>query len=228
MSAFLFSVTKELEALPVNNNSFYRRFKEERLTDEQLVRFAKQYFWFCKNFIPVLAGLIYNTPVNEEGIRLELVKTLYSELGYGKEKEVHLNLLRRFTTALGISEEELKAVEPIPEVKQYIEELDALFARGDFRVGLGAEFGVEITAGLEFSYLCPGVLKYSQFSKDQVYFFTFHLIEEQNHGDWLSEAVSKLATTPQDEEKIRAGALKAAELWDEFWKGMEREVFVGD
>lgn len=225
MSDFVSTITAELEALPVNTNSFYRRFKEERLTEDQLLRFAQQYFWFCKNFIPVLAGLIYNTPVDEAGVRLELVKTLYSELGYGKEKDVHLNLLRRFTTALGLSEEALTAIKPIPEVENYIRLLDEMFTRGDYRVGLGAEFGVEVTAGLEFSYLCPGVFQYSRFSKDQVYFFTFHLIEEQNHGDWLGQAVAKLAKTPEDEEKIRLGAFKAAALWDEFWKGMERYVF---
>jgi len=137
-----------------------------------------------------------------------------------------LNLLRQFTAALGMTEADLQAVEPIPEVRTYIERLDELFARGDYRKALGAEFGVEITAGLEFSYLCPGVEKYPEFSKQEIYFFTFHLIEEQLHGDWLSQAVEKLCKNSDDEVKIREGALTAAALWDDFWKGVERFVFA--
>lgn len=226
MSNFIQDLTRELEAKPVNKNSFYRRFKEETLTDEQLKRFGGQYFWFCQNFIPLLAGLIYNTPLQEEDIRLELVKTLYSELGYGKKENVHLNLLRRFTTALGFSEGDLQNIEPIPEVENYIRQLEEFFVRSDFRTALGSEFGVEITAALEFTYLFPGIQKYPQFSRQDIYFFEFHLAEEQLHGDWLTEAVSRMARTEDAEELIKEGALKAADLWGSFWEGMERYVFV--
>lgn len=221
-------LTQELEAKPVNHNNFYKRFRDETLSQEQLRRFAKQYFWFCDQFITVLVGLIYNTPSNQGAMRLELIKTLYSEMGYGKEENIHLNLLRRFTTALGINEEELQTVTPTPKVAAYIEGLDELFTRSDFRKAVGAEFGVEVTAALEFTYLSPGIEKYKQFTKQDIYFFPFHLAEEELHSDWLTQAVLNICQTEEDLALIREGALKAADLWGEFWEGMEAYVFAED
>ncbi|MBI2665235.1 iron-containing redox enzyme family protein [Candidatus Woesearchaeota archaeon] len=158
---FTLDLVKKLREAPVNRTPFYYKFRDRNLTDQQLRRFAVQYFWFCKNFIKVLVGLVYNTPDSQEDVRLELVKTLYSELGYGQKENIHLNLLRKFTTALNISDQELEEVEPISEVDQYIRELGDIFLKADYREAIGAELGVEITAAPEFTFLYPGIKKYS-------------------------------------------------------------------
>ena len=226
--SFLEELTKKLREAPVNRTPFYYKFRDRNLSEEQLRRFAEQYFWFCKNFIRVLIGLIYNTPDSKENVRLELVKTLYSELGYGKKQGIHLNLLRKFTTALNLSEQELSEVQPTPEVEQYIQELGSIFLKADYREAIGAEFGVEITAAPEFTFLYPGVKKYSRFAAEDIIFFKFHLAEEELHGDWLTEAVAKIAETDEDRRLIERGALRAAELWNQFWIGMDQYVFRGE
>ena len=225
---YLKDLTKRLQEAPVNRTPFYYKFRDRSLSDEQLRRFAVQYFWFCKNFIRVLVGLIYNTPDSEEEVRLELVKTLYSELGYGQKQGIHLNLLRKFTAALNISEQELNEAEIIPEVEQYIRELGEIFLKADYREAIGAEFGVEITAATEFTFLYPGVKKYLWFSPEDIVFFKFHLAEEKKHGDWLTEAVSKIVVKDEDRRLVERGALRAAELWNQFWIGMDRYVFRGE
>ncbi len=223
MSIFTDNLSQELETLPVYNNKFFTTFKTEYLTEVQMKKFAGQYFWFCQNFITALIGLIYNTPPTE-AVRMELLKTLWSEMGYGKDEAIHLNLLRQFTTRLGLSEHDLQQVTPIPEIKNYIDYLGTIFLTGDYREAIGAEFGVETTAADEFTYLYPGIKKYENFSAADIHFFAFHLIEEQQHGSWLAEAVEKIARTPEDEVFIRKGALEAGKLWGEFWEGMYRYV----
>jgi pyrroloquinoline quinone (PQQ) biosynthesis protein C len=222
---FVEKLTKQLEQAPVNRTPFYYKFRDRKLSEEQLRRFAGQYFWFCKNFIKVLVGLIYNIPDTENEVRLELIKTLFSEMGYGNQEEIHLNMLRNFTSALNISEQELDEVKPITDIEQYIQELGDIFLNADYRESIGAEFGVEITAALEFTFLYPGLKKYSQFSADDIIFFKFHLAEEELHGDWLTKAVVKIAKTNEDRELIEKGAMQAAELWNQFWIGMDKYVF---
>jgi len=135
-------------------------------------------------------------------------------------------MLRQFTTALGMTEEDLDAIEPIPEVKQYITELGKIFLTSDYREAIGAEFGVEITALPEFTYLYPGVKKYSQFTPNDIVFFKFHLAEEELHGDWLTKAVKRVAGTEESRKLIDRGAIRAAELWNVFWEGMYDYVFL--
>lgn len=220
------ALAEDLKKLPANNNRFYLRFKNETLTDDQLRRFAEQYFWFCQNFIRALVGLIYNAPNDQEGVRFELIKTLYSEMGYGKLEAVHLTLLKKFLRRLGFNEKIWNNIKPIPQVEHYISYLENLYLKGNFCEAMGAEFGVEVTAATEFTYLYPGVKKYPNFSSDDIHFFAFHLIEEEQHGDWLMSAVEKLIKTPEDFALVEQGARRAAELWGNFWEGMYTYVFV--
>ncbi len=74
---------EELTTHPVNSNEFFQRFKEQRLSRDQLQRFLRQYHYFCKHFVKLLEGLLYKTPVDEIEMRVELIKTLHSELGSG-------------------------------------------------------------------------------------------------------------------------------------------------
>jgi len=225
---FATELRNEIENAPVNRNKFYAAFRDRTLTEGQMKKFIGQYFWFCKTFIRTLAGLVANTPDEQEDVRLELVKTLHSELGYGKKQAIHLNQLRKFTKKLGLSEEYLNQVKLIPEVKNYIEDLRNLFGVSDFRESIGAEFGVEVTAYPEFTYLYPGLKKYKEFTDDDINFFKLHLVEEKLHGDWMTDAITNLGASGQDRELIRSGALKTIKSWGKFWDGMYRFVFEED
>ncbi len=225
MNTFLEDLTQEVKKSPANSNPFFQKFKDDFLTREQLQIFARNYFVFCREFIPTLAGLIFNMPMKEEDIRLELVKTLYSEMGYGNKKAVHLNLLKKFTDALGLNSEELMTASACPKIQAFNEGLRDLFVKSDYRVALGAEFAIEIIAAPEFTYLYPGVKKYKEFSDLDIIFFKFHLEEEQLHGDWLTEAVKNLLKTDEEKKLVWQGAHEAVALWGQMWEVMMEEVF---
>jgi pyrroloquinoline quinone (PQQ) biosynthesis protein C len=218
------SLVAELEQHPVNSNVFFRAFKDQYVQRGQLESFLKQYRYFCKHFVKLLEGLLYKTPVDHVGMRIELVKTLHSELGSGRSERAHIRLLDRFANALGLSEVELDRTRPIAEVETYMQVLHRLFIESDYLVALGAELAVEKTAASEFKYLYPGLKKYECFH-DDLEFFTLHLKEEECHGAWLIEAVENTAKTSSDLENVAAGARETADAWHGFWLGLHREIF---
>lgn len=224
-TAFLTSLLQELERHPVNCNRFFEAFRNRPLTARELQTFLRQYHYFCKHFVKLLEGLLYRTPLEELEMRIELTKTLYSELGSGRAENAHIRLLNRFALAAGLTEAELDRTAPIPEVTTYLTVLHRLFNEADYLTALGAELAVEMTAASEFRYFYPALASDQRFRGEDIEFFKLHLQEEREHGDWLVAAVQKTAHSPADEEKVAAGARETAEAWHDFWEGMYREVF---
>ena len=84
--AFVDSLVGEVTRHPVNSNRFFQTFLSQRLTKSQLQEWLGQYHYFCKQFVKVLEGLLSRTPVDELEMRVQLVKTLHSELGSGRSE----------------------------------------------------------------------------------------------------------------------------------------------
>jgi len=221
---FALELLADLEHHPVNSNSFFLTFEREHLTIEQLRAFVGQYHYFCKHFVKLLEGLLFHTPVDELDMRVELTKTLFSELGNGSRDRAHITLLTKFTRALGMTEAELARVTPIPAVRKYMETLRRLFMNTGYLPALGAETAVEVTAASEFRYLYPGLKKNHLFNDDDLIFFKCHLSEEEFHGQWLLQAVQRTARSQQDRLLVRAAALETADAWHAFWLGLEASV----
>jgi pyrroloquinoline-quinone synthase len=218
-------LVRELEQHPVNTNAFFQAFKDRHLRREQLQAFLRQYHYFCKHFVKQLEGLLYSTPVEEVEMRVELAKTLHSELGDGRPEQAHIRLLERFAGALGLGRAALDRTVPIAEVTEYLLVLHRLFIESDYLTALGAELAVEVTAAAEFRYFYPGLAKYKEFRARDLAFFKLHLEAEECHGDWLTEAVRRTARTEADLDRVAAGARTTADAWHAFWQGMYREVF---
>lgn len=218
------SLLDELRAHPVNTNQFFVEFRDQFLTTDQLRRFIKQYHFFCFRFVKILEGLLYHTPIEQMDMRIELTKTLYSELGSGLTDKAHVRYLERFAQSLGIPESDLRHTRPIPEVDQYLQVLDRLFIQSDYLRALGAELAVETTAISEFRFFLPGLQKYSRFTEQDLLFFSMHLQEEAHHSNWLADAVRKTATSLEDLEHVAMGARETAEAWHQFWLGMRIHV----
>ena len=220
------SLIDELKSHPVNSNEFFLDFRDRVLTTKQLHIFLKQYHYFCHRFVKVLEGLLYHTPLEELEMRVEITKTLYSELGSGSLNHAHIRHLERFARAAGLSQYELTQTQPILEIQEYLQALHHLFIEAGYLQALGAELAVETTAVSEFQYFVPGLQKYSQFSTQDLTFFSMHLEEEVIHGDWLIKAVQKTTKTSDDLEQVAQGARATADAWHNFWKGMHRVTFA--
>ena len=172
----------------------------------------------------LLEGLLFHTPLEELEMRVELTKTLYSELGSGSATHAHIRHLERFAEAAGIRQDDFRSTQPIPENQRYLDILRHLFLEAEYLEALGAELAVETTAISEFTYFLPGLKKYSRFSNQDLTFFSMHLEEEVAHSDWLTKAVQNTAKTPQELERVTFGARTAADGWNEF---LERHASCG-
>lgn len=221
----LVALREELERHPVTRHGFFGAFRDRHLSEVQLRRFLRQYQYFCRRFVKVLEGLLSRTPLERHEMRIELTKTLSSELGAGQPERAHIRLLNRCAAVLGLTEEALEATEPLPFVTAYLGVLERLFLTGDYLTALGAELAVEITAAAEFRYFYPGLRKYERFQEDDLEFFKLHLQEEQAHGDWLLAAVRHTAAGAADYAKVAAAARETAWAWSRFWDGMHAAVF---
>lgn len=219
------SLVDELQTHPVNSNPFFHAFKDRFLTPRQMRVFIKQYHYFCFHFVKTLEGLLYRTPIDQLDMRIELAKTLYSELGSGSPDRVHIRRLQRFAYSIGLHDWDLEETEPISEVASYLDTLHRLFFDVDYLLALGAELGVETTATSEFRYFYPGLQKYGIFPREDLEFFELHLREEAQHSDWLLQAVQHTVKTCQDLDQVSRGAWEAADAWNIFWDGMYRYVF---
>ncbi len=222
------TLVTELQAHPVNSNDFFRAFQDSYLSPRQMRVFVKQYHYFCFQFVKVLEGLLYRTPIDELEMRIELAKILYSELGSGSVEHVHIGYLQRFAYSIGIQSRDLFDTEPIVEVTTYLNSLRRLFLESDYLTALDAELAVEMTAASEFRYFLPGLKKYGHFSQEDLVFFELHVLEEQTHSSWLVDAVRKTVKTPEDLDRVAAGAMETADAWLAFWDGMYRPVFETD
>jgi pyrroloquinoline-quinone synthase len=223
--AFVDALVDELTQHPVNSNRFFQTFLSQRLDKNQLQEWLGQYHYFCKQFVKVLERLLSRTPVDELEMRVQLVKTLYSELGSGRSEQAHIRLLERFAVAVGLDETDLERISPFPEVAEYLGVLYRLFIEADYLSALGAELAVEITAAAEFQYFYPGLLRYNQFSPDDLVFFALHVEAEDDHGRWLADAVRKTAKSSGDLKRVATGARTTVEAWQGFWEGVYRGVF---
>jgi pyrroloquinoline quinone (PQQ) biosynthesis protein C len=223
--SFVDSLIGELTRHPVNSNPFFQTFLDQRLTQLQLQRWMIQYHYFCKHFVKMLEGLLYRTPVEELDMRVQLAKTLDSELGSGRSEQAHIRLLERFATALDLSGTDLRGSTPLPAVEEYLGVLHRLFIEEDYLAALGAELAVEVTAAAEFRYFHPGLLQYHRFSSDDLVFFELHLTAEDDHAHWLADAVRKTTKSQSDLECVAASARTTADAWQRFWVGMQSAVF---
>lgn len=219
------ALVEELRRHPVNDHRFFRAFAARPLTEGQLRSFLRQYQYFCKHFVKVLEGLLYATPLDEVEMRTRLIQTLHSETGEGRADRAHIALLNRFAAAAGLAEQELARTVPLPEVGDYLALLHRLFTQSGHLAALGSEMAVEITAGSEFRYFLPGLMRHYKFSTEDIEFFDLHIHEEACHADWLREAVERTVRTPQDLELVAAGARETAEGWLRFWDAIHQEVF---
>jgi len=223
--SFLDSLVGELTRHPVNSNPFFQTFLDQRLTQLQLEQWLIQYHYFCKHFVKLLEGLLYRTPVDELDMRVQLAKTLDSELGSGRSEHAHIRLLERFAGALGLSGADLQRTMPLPAVEKYLGVLHRLFIEEDYLAALGAELAVEVTAAAEFQYFHTGLLQYHRFSSDDLVFFELHLTAEDDHAHWLADAVRKTTKSQSDLERVAASARTTADAWQGFWVGMHSAVF---
>ena len=208
------------------NSDFLRRFEAERLTDEQLRRFAVQWYKTARGHKEAFPWLIANT--RHDDVRFDLIEILREEYGNGDRKEIHSRLLWRFLAALGLSEDEVESAPTLRGVQSFSEQVLKVWRDGDPIVAFGLHFALEYIASDFHVRFANGVQKYDRLGDYERRYFEFHRIAEERHSD-VSEAGWQIyASLPHGPERLTEGAEQGLRLMSQLWRDFDGHIFPCD
>lgn len=236
-------MSNELEQMVLNvtrhralDNSFYRRWTEAPVPIEGLEVFARNYGAWVRSFPDSLTILITHTDDMEA--KVEYVKTLYSEMGYGKLEKAHSVLLDSFMSELAaqlghegrLSSARLaEKVELLPSTRNLIEGEQELYQ--SHLLSVGAQLALEWQAFTMLRKIYDGARNYIPLWADPDGFheaceyFYVHIGEaEKEHKVESLTAAKRYASDDASLGQILEGYERHLNLIGDFWEGIHDEI----
>ncbi len=202
------------------NHPFIERIESGWLDKPQLQYFAKQYSVYCHYFPRFLAAAAAKIP--DDATRLPIVGNLWEEHGEGSVQKSHRVLYNKFAEAVGLSETELNAVEPLPTTRICCENMFNLCHQGQFLESLGALGpGTEFFTNREYTKISNGLRKYEFLNDEDIEFWLVHIALDEDHYSDMVKAMENWAHSLENKYLIKSGAKKAVDLEHLFWDGLE-------
>ena len=219
---FLAELRREIGAHPAVNHLFLQRLSTSPMAKQDYRVFAEHHFPLVCAFTSYLELLLLRAPDSEA--RLWLAKVLVDEYGEGSEGKDHAALYTRFVDATGgDSQRQREARVPAP-ARDFIRTHQHLVREHSFLFGLGAVGpGHEWAIPTMFESVIPG-LRRAGFHEDEIGYFTLHVLQDDDHGAWLEEALLRVSTTEAAQAEVRAGAMTSLLARARFWDGVQRAV----
>ena len=197
--------------LPKGIDPFWLALFDGSLPIAGVRHWAKQLFFMTDGFGRFTSAIHSNCPIF--AVRHVLAETIYEEHGRMQAKKDHPELYRKFTRAIGVSDEELAATPPLPETDLLIDWLHDLCHHRHFVEALaGFGVGVEGQANKGIPIFVEVFRNKYGLSDDAIEFWTTHAEDDIEHGRRSMEIVLQYANTPQ----LQAGVLECVR------KSMER------
>lgn len=215
---------QQIESVPVDNNRFYDSFRARDLNKDELQFFADQYFYYIRTFPQILAGLSHR--VESEAVRVELAKTIVSELGDGLPGKKHFELFQKVMRAVGIEVSDIHEVKHIPESEALVQGLRQIFLKDPPIVAIGGHYTIEKVGLGMIHNLYEAFRRYPTITVEDMEYFYLHLFIEADHVAWISEAVKQHIDDPSSRQQLEEGALRVAKLLADFWEGLYQNIFV--
>ena len=67
-------------------------------------------------------------------------------------------------------------------------------------------------------------LERAGFTDKEMIYFKLHVLQDEDHGAWLEEALVDLIQSPEQAAQVRQGALMSLEARKQFWDGVQNRV----
>ncbi|NCG20907.1 MAG: DUF3050 domain-containing protein [Rhodobacterales bacterium] len=219
---FLSDLREEIAAHPGVNHLLLNRLATAPFSREDYRIFAENHIPLVSVFTVYLELLLLRAPDSEA--RLWLAKVLVDEYGEGSDGHDHVKMYGRFLTAAG-GDAEVASTSPVPSPAQTFIETHANIVRNEpFLVGLGAVGpGHEWAIPKMFESIIPG-LRRARFPEVEIDYFTLHVEQDDDHGNWLGEALAGYATTEEAQAQILRGARLSLEARRVFWDGVQQAI----
>jgi pyrroloquinoline-quinone synthase len=216
-------VVKEIKKMiaesGLNDNAFYRTFKSRHLDPATLKNVFQQYYYYIRTFPRILAGTSHN--VESEFIRMKLARTVVSELG-DNIGDPHFIMFERVLKSVGITLDDWRTTDHIPEAVELVDGLRQLFLRMPTNYAIGAHYVIEEIGMPMIIALYEGFRPYNGWVHDDFGYFYLHMLVETEHVEWIQAALIEAATDSKAVDEIEEGARRCIALLTNFWNGLNR------
>lgn len=203
-------------------NPFFEHGKRQGWTREELSAFSPDYYHWVLSFPRILAGLVNN--VQDEKSWFFLTQILFSELGSGNEDRMHFRLLGDLLVKLGLKREEIAAGPRYAETIELVEGLERIYKDRNLLSGMGAQYALEKQAFPMLAQLYDGFRHFDGLSASDFEYFEIHLVEEPEHLRCMQECIGHYMSTPEDQDRVVAGAQQCLDLIAAFWRRQHTAV----
>lgn len=218
----------QLDELHLLKHPFYKAWNDGTLNIEVLKKYSQDYLnhvcAFPKYIVEIInlckceeaKKILFGNLAEEVDIPIDQLSTKITEEQYGPKN--HPALWHNFTKGLGVTNEELKNNTMLNNTKDLVNGFLEL-TKLDYATGLGALYAYERQTPEVAKSKIDGLQKhYNIHDQETTEFFSVHMQADEWHRDELAGVINAL--TPNEQEKVKDGAIKAARLLWGFLDGM--------
>jgi pyrroloquinoline-quinone synthase len=198
---------------------FYMLWSKGELSRAHIREYAVSYYPHVAAFPTYVSGV--HSGCDDPALRIELLDNLVEEEGGSVN---HPELWRRFATALGADEEDLRILPRTPEVAAAIAEFRRATREGSVAEGLAALYAYESQIPEISRTKREGLAAfYGIDDPEATRFFTVHEEADVWHRQVEREALGRVAATPVDQERALASAERCLDALNGALDGVMRE-----
>ncbi len=184
----------EIEKQSILKHPFYRLWNEGRLSAEALRIYAKQYYHFVNNFPQLLEAMIGNC-VDPE-IRGLIAENL-------REEKTHPALWLAFAESLGLTSEEVRSSELLPETVESLQILRRS-VENSTRQAAAALFAYEAQVPEVARQKMEGLMKFYGIDQPEALeFFKVHMLVDLDHVKVWQKILSQKTISVQDRDALK-------------------------
>ncbi len=185
---------------------FLRGLAMGKLSEGQLHRWARDFYYYVEPAIPTIAAWLASAPtLPDRSVYKLIARNLAGEMGYIKEAEHH-DLYLQFCAGLGITREQLLDHLPLASTVGAASTM-GYYCRNSFGEGLGA-FGLAVEMevpgrpnGAKVIY--NGLQRHYGLDTKTLEFWSIHVAAEEEHGENAVAALERCGETRDQQALIR-------------------------
>ena len=219
---FLKQLRVDVESHVAVNHPLLCRLAHVPFTREDYKVFGMQHYALVGNFCSYLEYLLLSAPDSEA--KSWLAKVLVDEYGEGSDGKDHAELYLGFLRSSGVAQDEELSTPLHSNVTGFIAEHLRICRDEPFLVGLGAVGpGHEWAIPKMFPMIVAG-LRMAGYQESEISYFTLHLLQDEDHGAWLEEALVNYADSEATQRQIWRGTMLSLAARQRFWTGVQDKV----
>ena len=219
---FLKGLRRDVETHTGVNHPLLARVAHVPFTREDYKIFSLQHYALVGNFTTYLEYLLLSAP--DSDAKQWIAKVLVDEYGEGSDGKDHAELYREYLYASGVKPGDEYETKLHRSVTGFIAEHLRICRDEPFLVGLGAVGpGHEWAIPKMFPPIVQG-LRNAGYSEEEILYFTLHMEQDEDHGEWLEEALELYASTYEAQREIYRGAMLSLEARARFWSGVQDKI----